>query len=998
MSAPTRSTGVLGRLDDLTSRLEAVERRLGMERVQSPVVIEVPRPPSRTMPVVVRPDVRPAVPPMVPTAPVASPARPPALPAASPEPPDPGGLREAERLVGGRVYLVAGALVVVIGVGLFLKLGYDAGWFRMTPMWKCIWGGVFGLTLLGAGEAARRNVSAFASAGLSAAGIGALYASAYAAHGLWALVEAPIALALLSVVTILGILVAARARLLVVAVLSVVGGYAAPFILTEHELRPIVLPLYLLAILVVGLGLSGWRPIPFRPVRTLVWIGTVAIGSIWLLWQGRHHAELSLPFLALVWGAVHLELLASVRRAVAVPSSSTPVYDDAPALAAAPPVAWRRARPIATSFATSLWTVASGVLVLREQPVLPDWFVPAGGVVGTVFLALILAGNLRILRDVPRTDAERLGAGLLMQAGGLLIAAVALALTGWMEVCAWLGMGMAFCAAGAWIRSRGLSLYGVVMLSIATVRLIAYDSWAMRFTWPDTEVLGLVLGPWALLMALGAVAWVVSARLLAMHAGEIWRNASRIAACVGLSLPALALLRPEAQLIALCAAFLALGLAEVGVGSWRRWSWLCGYGMVCMLLGSVALLVFGPDSPETRGHELGLGGLALGRWAAAVAGGGIAWLACAAAVRRLKDGRTISRVAASVGLGLLFLCVLHPKAELMSICAAWLALGSVVAVIALAARIRWLSLGAMLPLALGAGALTLYGLVKPEAHAGALDVLGLSLGRWWLLMLGAASAWGLVARLFLRFGDDTSDRAARVGATVAMALLLASFLSPEVAWDAVAWVWLGIGVASVFLSALQKRLELDRLGLAAIAASAFAWITAFPLLGWTATAGDMPVHPGLLQAAAIVMSAGLVGWWLWRRTRAEPDRLRNELKLLAGGAGALAFAATSLEVARIAARVASDPTAQGAALSIWWGLFAVGLIAVGFLRHILPARYAGLALLGVATAKALLLDLADVPPAWRVASVLGLGLLMLGVAVAYARIAAKLTAARAPCP
>ena len=46
---------------------------------------------------------------------------------------------------------------------------------------------------------------------------------------------------------------------------------------------------------------------------------------------------------------------------------------------------------------------------------------------------------------------------------------------------------------------------------------------------------------------------------------------------------------------------------------------------------------------------------------------------------------------------------------------------------------------------------------------------------------------------------------------------------------------------------------------------------------------------------------------------------------------------------------------------------------------------AGLGLLGVATVKAVVVDLADVPPIWRVASVLCLGLLMLGVAVVYAK-------------
>ena len=42
-----------------------------------------------------------------------------------------------------------------------------------------------------------------------------------------------------------------------------------------------------------------------------------------------------------------------------------------------------------------------------------------------------------------------------------------------------------------------------------------------------------------------------------------------------------------------------------------------------------------------------------------------------------------------------------------------------------------------------------------------------------------------------------------------------------------------------------------------------------------------------------------------------------------------------------------------------------------------------------ATAKAAVFDLASVPQVWRVASFVGLGLLMLGVAVGYAKVAAR---------
>src|SRR5882724_10393341 len=117
------------------------------------------------------------------------------------------------------------------------------------------------------------------------------------------------------------------------------------------------------------------------------------------------------------------------------------------------------------------------------------------------------------------------------------------------------------------------------------------------------------------------------------------------------------------------------------------------------------------------------------------------------------------------------------------------------------------------------------------------------------------------------------------------------------------------------------------------------------------------------------------------------DENQRTVKALAGLAAiALIFTSTSLEVARIAASLADEPRVRAAAVSIWWGIFAVLLVGEGFWRRFTPARHAGLALLAVAMGKALILDLQGVPQIWRIASFIGLGLLMLGVAVVYSKV------------
>lgn len=65
-----------------------------------------------------------------------------------------------ESLIGGRFFAAVGALVVVIAIAMFLKLGIDRGWFAMSPTLRCLAAGGFGLALLVAGEALRRRVNA----------------------------------------------------------------------------------------------------------------------------------------------------------------------------------------------------------------------------------------------------------------------------------------------------------------------------------------------------------------------------------------------------------------------------------------------------------------------------------------------------------------------------------------------------------------------------------------------------------------------------------------------------------------------------------------------------------------------------------------------------------------------------------------------------------------------------------------------------------------------
>jgi uncharacterized membrane protein len=795
--------------------------------------------------------------------------------------PRPTTTSDLERTIGTRWFAAAGAVVVVIGVGLFLKLAIDQGWMKLIPpALKCLIGAGFGASLLIAGEAVRRKVAEIASVGLSAAGLGALYASAYSAYGVYSLVPSASVFILLAAISALGFFIAGRTGGPALAVLAVVGAYINPVIIGGSD-SPLVLPAYLLALLGVGLALSARRPAPFRVLRGLVWWGTVLLGMLWVATVGISYPSAALLFLALFWAGVHAELAISARAEARLQEQALEAGVEPPILE----LSWPSVRFIATSFSTTAWAAVFAVLVVTNASPVKDWTAPAAGAVLTVLLSLVLAGHLRVLRDVPRTDPERLGAALAMQGGALLMAALALGLSGWTETIAWLGAGAAAVGAGRWIRSRGLDVYGLVLLSVATVRLVTIEAPTLAPAVFRYEIAGLVLTHWTLLMLAGAAAWGLTSALLIRFAPppgtpsrDWWRGMGTAGTILAFALVHGSLLHPDADAGSVGLAWLGIALAATWLA--RAWMPVVYTAGVALLLASLLILI-------------------------AARGGTVA----------------------------------------------------------------------------GAGS---------PVYA---TIAGIVITRWMLLMLAAAAAWIGYALLLPRKADvfglegGTSICSSAAPLAVAVVLTFAGFVHEDARASSVALAWLGLSAVLILLHARLRRLALDIYGLLGLGAAAGAWCIAYPS-EWM-EGGRLPgLHPGLGVAALLVLAGAGSAWWLRRpRARATEPAL---LPVVAVLSLVLLFGATSLEVARSAGLVADDTTVRKAAVSIWWGLFAVGLIAGGFGARVTAMRHVGLALLAVATVKAAVIDLTDVPQLWRVVSFIGLGLLMLGVAVGYARVTARL--------
>ncbi|MFM9994571.1 MAG: DUF2339 domain-containing protein [Phycisphaerales bacterium] len=285
---------------------------------------------------------------------------------------------EAERRIGGHWYAAIGAVVVVVGVALFFELARRNHWFDLIPdAIKCLAGAGFGAALIIAGELLRPRTRAgpqlltFVPAALCAAGLGSMYASAYAAYGVFGLLGPAAGFALLAANAALGIVLGTRSREAAVTVLSLLGGYATPLLVSAPNPHPLVLPTYLTALLTAGLVVSGLAGGGFVAVRAVAWWGTLFLGGAWALGTGVEHHVIALGFVSGVWALVHAELIWTAERG----RLSGDVW---PFRAFMP--RWGPSRGYAVSISTTAWAASAATIVLRQSEAGPDWTACGGGI------------------------------------------------------------------------------------------------------------------------------------------------------------------------------------------------------------------------------------------------------------------------------------------------------------------------------------------------------------------------------------------------------------------------------------------------------------------------------------------------------------------------------------------------------------------------------------------------------------------------------------------
>jgi len=349
------------RIARLEARLDTLARggASAWSGLTTPPPAEAPAP-LATAPVppaaVPSPNVAPPPPPHAPQAPTAFAPAPPQAEMAAP----PASLEEKVALVW---FTRLGALTFLLGAGWFFKYAVDNEW--IGPLGRVAIGALVGAGLLALAEGKRERLRALYFHALLGTGVAVLFAAAYASHALYDLVPAAAAFVAVAVIALLGGALSLRHRGELVLVLALVGGLAAPVVLSTGEDRAAGLFAYLLVLT----GLALWAAAR-EGFRVAPWLAVAGVAALFAGWYGRYFDARGAPALpgggyAYAPGAYH-----------ALASRAVPLLAVAAFLAAWLLVA-RAARrrdggvfPLAMELAALLLAHAGAAALLLDRPLL----------------------------------------------------------------------------------------------------------------------------------------------------------------------------------------------------------------------------------------------------------------------------------------------------------------------------------------------------------------------------------------------------------------------------------------------------------------------------------------------------------------------------------------------------------------------------------------------------------------------------------------------------
>jgi uncharacterized membrane protein len=184
---------------------------------------------------------------------------------------------DLEKFIGENLANKIGIGILVIGIGFFVKYAIDQDW--INEIGRVFIGVLAGGILLGVAHKLRKSLEAFSSV-LVGGGIAVLYLTIAIAFHEYALFSQTIAFLIMVVITGFAVLFSIGYDRRELAVLSILGGFASPFMVSTGEGNYIVLFTYILILDVGMLVLAYYKK--WNIVNIVSYAFTVILFGSWL--------------------------------------------------------------------------------------------------------------------------------------------------------------------------------------------------------------------------------------------------------------------------------------------------------------------------------------------------------------------------------------------------------------------------------------------------------------------------------------------------------------------------------------------------------------------------------------------------------------------------------------------------------------------------------------------------------------------------------------------
>ena len=182
-----------------------------------------------------------------------------------------------EQKIGTKILPIVAVITVIVGVGLFLKYAYDRAYFGPSAkVCMVVFGGLAAMVI---GEVTRRRGYEIVAKGVTALGFVLLYLAAFAASRVFMLIELNTAFVLMMIITAGAMAYAVVLNEMIIAFLSLLGGYLTPIVISSGQNLAMPLFSYLLALAVGAVGCAMFRR--WRAVNWIALVGTYLLYSGW---------------------------------------------------------------------------------------------------------------------------------------------------------------------------------------------------------------------------------------------------------------------------------------------------------------------------------------------------------------------------------------------------------------------------------------------------------------------------------------------------------------------------------------------------------------------------------------------------------------------------------------------------------------------------------------------------------------------------------------------